>query len=57
MSDAVKDAGTPLEGDAGADGVVLAAQGLSDDAVNLRENFERRFVLRRGGLHDVDGGA
>ena len=57
MSDAVKNAGTPLEGNAGAYGVVLVAQGLADDAVNLGENFKRRFVLRRGGLHDVDGGA
>jgi hypothetical protein len=57
MSDAVKDAGTSLEGDAGAYGVVLAAQGLSDDAVNLGENFQRRFVLRRSGLHDIHGGA
>ena len=57
MSDAVKNARTSLEGDAGAYGVVLVAQGLADDAVNLRENFERRLVFGRGGLHDVDGGA
>ncbi len=57
MSDRVEDACTPPEGHPCADRVVLAVKGLSDDAVNLRKDFERRFVLRRCSLHDVDGSA
>jgi hypothetical protein len=55
MSDAVQDARTPLKRGAGANRIVLPAEGLSDDPVDLREDLERRFVLRRRGLHDIDG--
>ena len=55
MSDPVQDAGAAPEGSAGANRVILAAEGFAGDAVNLGKNFEWRFVLRRRGLDDIGG--